>query len=246
MNQLVHIDEFKEVLAHYQLSDEAKRTLRDIHIVLLVGPSSSGRNTIINELVKSGDYYFIVSDTTRQPRVNNGVLEENGREYWFRSEVDILADLKEGKFLEAAIIHNQQVSGISMRELNKAVEQHKIAIDEIEVVGADNIHALIPAAQFLFVLPPSFDEWMTRMSARGELPAVETKRRLESAVAEITMALERDFYTFVVNDTFVQTAKQVDAIIHEQKADQASQDRAKAVAQQLRTDTQQFLEQLVV
>jgi guanylate kinase len=241
MNQLTRIDEFRDVLAQYQLSDEAKQTLQDTQLVLLVGPSSSGRNTIINQLVKSGEYFFVVSDTTRQPRVNNGILEENGREYWFRSEVDVLSDLKEGKFLEAAIIHNQQVSGISIRELKRAEEQHKIAIDEIEVVGADNIHRLVPAAQFIFVVPPSFDEWITRMNARGELPAAETKRRMESAVMEIDTALDRDYYTFVVNDTFMQATKRVDSIIRGHAADAEQQAAAKDVARQLREDTKQFL-----
>jgi len=243
MNQLTHIDEFREILTDYKLSDAAKQALKDVEMVLLIGPSSSGRNTIINELVKSGNYFFVVSDTTRQPRVNNGVLEENGREYWFRSEIDVLDDLKHGRFLEAAIIHNQQVSGMSMRELSKAAEQHKIAINEIEIVGADHVHTLVPNARFLFVVPPSFDEWITRMNARGELPADETKRRLASAVNEITIALESDYFTFVVNDTFMQTAERIDAIIREH-ATAEDQPRAKDVAHQLLADTQQFLQDL--
>src|SRR4051812_45219052 len=112
MNELKHKDDFEKVLAGCQLSDGAKQTLAQTKLLLLVGPSSSGRNTIINELVAEGGYHYIVSDTTRQPRVNNGVLEQDGREYWFRTEEDILADLQAGNFLEAAIIHDQQVSGI--------------------------------------------------------------------------------------------------------------------------------------
>jgi len=244
MSRLNHIDEFREVLSHYQLSEKAKETLQGIRFALLVGPSSSGKNTIINELVKSGDYHCVVSDTTRLPRVNNGILEENGREYWFRSESDLLADLKAGAFLEAAIIHNQQVSGISIRELTSVATDHKIAINEIEVVGADHIHRLVPSAQFVFVVPPSFDEWITRMNARGELPADETKRRLESAVTELQVALKRDYYVFVVNDTFVQTTKRVDAIIRERAVAEDGQDSAKAVARQLLDDTQEFLSRL--
>jgi guanylate kinase len=245
MNQLTRIDEFRDVLANYRLSDKAKQTLEGIRLVLMVGPSSSGKNTIISQLVKSGLYRFVVSDTTRQPRINNGVLEENGHEYWFRSETDVLADLREGKFLEASIIHDQQVSGMSVRELKAAVDEDKIAIDEIEVVGADHVHALFTSAQFLFVVPPSFDEWITRMNARGELPADETKRRFESAIMEITTALDRDFYVFIVNDTFIQTAKQVDAIIRGYDVmDDAAQAKAKEVARQLLRDTQQFMAHL--
>ncbi len=244
MNQLTHIGEFRDVLAHYQLSNDAEETLRGIRLALLVGPSSSGKNTIINELVKSGQYHSIISDTTRKPRVNNGILEENGREYWFRSEDELLADLRAGSFLEAAIIHDQQVSGISIRELKSANNDHKIAINEIEVVGADHVHQLVPSAQFLFILPPSFDEWITRMNARGELPADETKRRLNSAAAEISTALSREYYTFIVNDTFIHTTQRVDQIIREQRSGVEDQVYAQGVAEQLLIDTQHFLANL--
>lgn len=241
MNKLEHLDEFKQILADYQLSDEAKQLLQRLQLVLLVGPTSSGRNTIINELLKSGAYHYIVSDTTRLPRVNNGVLEQDGREYWFRDEQAVLNDLKAGRFLEAAVIHEQQVSGISMRELAAAADEGKVAINEIEVVGARNIHAAKPDALFLFVLPPSFDEWMARMNTRGQLPADEIRRRLTSAVEELTMALDENYYRFIVNDTFMQTARSMNAMILEGKRSEEHQAHGVAVAQQLLADTQAFL-----
>jgi guanylate kinase len=241
MNELTQIDAFKKVLADYHLSDEAKATLAATELALLVGPTSAGRNTIINELLKSGHYHQIVSDTTRQPRSNNGVMEQNGVEYWFRSEDEILADLEAGAFLEAAIIHEQQVSGISIRELEAAANEGKIAINEIEVVGADNIHAAKPDTMFFFVLPPSFDEWMARMSGRGTLPEDEVRRRLESAVKEITIALERDYYCFMVNDTFVQTAHKIDAVVTTKANDSVDQEHGRTVAQQLLADTKAHL-----
>lgn len=239
MNKLDHIDEFRRILADYQIADSAKQVMKQTRLVFLVGPSSSGRNTIINELKKTGQYHQIVSDTTRLPRANNGILEQNGREYWFRSEREILADLKAGQFLEAAIIHNQQVSGISIRELKAAVNEQKIAINEIEVVGADNLHKADPDAMFFFVLPPSVDEWMVRMQARGELPADETRRRLESAVMEIEMALTRDYYIFVVNNTYMQLAKRMHAIITEGQA--VDQEQGRKLAEQLLIDIKQHL-----
>jgi guanylate kinase len=241
MNELKQIEEFRKVLTDYQPSSDAKDALESIKLVLLVGPTSSGRNSIINELLKSDHYHAVVSDTTRNPRQNNGIMEQNGREYWFRSEEDMLKDLSSGQFLEAAIIHNQQVSGISVRELKQATANQKIAINEIEVVGADNVHQANPHAIFIFVIPPSFDEWMARMSSRGQLPADETKRRLSSAVKEITMALDRDFYHFVVNDTFVQTAKKVDAIAKHNETDTASQDAAREVASILLNNIKDYL-----
>jgi len=241
MNELQHRDEFTEILANYQLSDSAKKSLLRIKLVLLVGPSSSGRNTIISELLKSGKYHYIVSDTTRKPRENNGVLEQNGREYWFRTEEELLADLQKGEFLEAAIIHDQQVSGISMRELEVAAAEGKVAINEIEVVGAHNIQAAKPDGLFFFVVPPSFDEWMVRMSARGELPADEVRRRLSSAVQEITTALSRPYYRFIVNDTFAHAAKRIDAIVNGETVPN-DQEQAKDVAGRILNETKRYLE----
>lgn len=241
MNELRQMDDFKKVLASYQLSDEARATLYSTNLALLVGPTSAGRNTIINELLKSGHYHQVVSDTTRQPRSNNGILEQNGVEYWFRSESELLADLQQGAFLEAAIIHQQQVSGISIRELQVAASEGKVAINEIEVVGANNIQAQKPDTRFFFVLPPSFDEWMVRMKTRGELPVDEIKRRLQSAVKEITVALEREYYWFVVNDTFTQTAQKIDRAVKSGANDPAEQQHGRTVAEQLLTATQAHL-----
>lgn len=241
MNHLDHLADFQAVLQNYQPSDTAKTLLQQIPLVLMVGPTSSGRNTIINELLKTDDYHYIVSDTTRQRRTNNGVMEQDGREYWFRSEADMLQDLQNGLFLEAAVIHNQQVSGISIRELARAKDDNKIAVNEIEVVGADHIFAAKPDTRFLFILPPSFDEWMVRITARGQLPEDEMQRRLESAVDEISVALERDYYHFFVNNTFKQTTRAIDEFIKTGVQPEALQAEGLAVARQLLADTKQHL-----
>jgi guanylate kinase len=241
MNHLDHLAAFQAVLQSYQPSDTAKALLQQIPLVLMVGPTSSGRNTIINELLQTGDYHYIVSDTTRQPRANNGIMEQSGREYWFRTETELLRDLQQGLFLEAAVIHNQQVSGISIRELAQAKDDGKIAVNEIEVVGADNIFAAKPDTKFLFILPPSFDEWMVRITSRGQLPEDEMQRRLESAVDEIGIALERDYYHFFVNNTFKQTTRAVDAFIKTGVHPEALQTEGLTVARQLLADIKQHL-----
>ncbi len=181
MNQLKHIDEFRTILETYRLSPTAANTLARTHLVLLVAPTASGRNTIIEELLRIGNYHFVVSDTTRQPRINNGILEQNGRQYWFRSEKEVLEELRRGEFLEAALIHNQQVSGISIRELEVAREAQKIAITDVEIAGANNIHRAKPDTLIVFMTPPTFDIWLERIHSRGVMPADELERRLQSA-----------------------------------------------------------------
>jgi guanylate kinase len=241
MNQLTRLEDFQKVLANYTPSEEAKALLAKLPLVLFVGPTSSGRNTIIYELVKSGRYHFIVSDTTRQPRMHNGKLEENGGPYWFRAEADVLHDLEAGQFIEAAIIHNQQVSGMSMRELVAATDKGKIAVHEMEVAGAHTIHAVKPDGIFLFIISPSFNEWQARMQSRGSLPEEEVRRRMQSAVDEITVALERDYYHFVVNDTFIDTAQRIDDIISGKPQSDEVQIAARQTAEKLLADTRAYL-----
>jgi guanylate kinase len=239
-NKLKHLEEFQKALENYSISDASKQILLSTKLALMVGPTSCGRNTVIRELVKHGGYQFLVSDTTRAMRMNDGVMEQNGVEYWFRSEEDVLADLKAGTFLEAAIIHAQQVSGVSMRELQSARDHGAIGTTDIEIVGVDNIMAINPSAHAIFVLPPSFDEWQNRLHHRGAMAPAEKRRRMESAVEEFAHALEVDYYRFVINDTIEHAVSQVDAITSGERND-AVESQGRALATDLLEKTQKLL-----
>lgn len=242
MNSLRHIDEFRSILGTYHLSAAAQQTLNATNLVLLVGVTSSGRNTIIERLLKTGDYYHIVSDTTRKLRTKDGVpIEKDGREYWFRTEEEVLADLHEGAYIEAAIIHNQQVSGCNIRELAAADKNQKIAIKDIEPGGAHTIHGYKPDTTIVFVIPPTFEEWMVRLHSRSDLPEDEILRRLESACEEIVTVLDRDYYTFIVNHDLDESVVDVHQIAKLRHHDEQKERAARMTAEQLYRDAQAFL-----
>lgn len=240
-NTLERLEEFQEVLADYRISDAGTEILRQTKLVLLVGPTSAGRNTIINALVRTGEYHVIVSDTTRKPRRNNGVLEQNGREYWFRTEEAMLEDLRAGRFLEAALIHNQQVSGMSLRELERARQEGKVAVNEIEIVGMQNIIAVKPDTFALFVVPPTFEIWMQRMDERGKMPLAEKIRRMESAAKEFEAALMHDFYVYIVNDEFEHSVERIHQRVFEGVHDTVHQAHGRDVIEKLLIETRTFL-----
>lgn len=209
---LNHAEQFKNILKNYQMSEKSVEILNSTEFVMLSAISSSGRNTIIRELLKTDDFYFIVSDTTRAKRVNDGVMEQDGVEYWFRTEEEFLTDLENGKFVEAAIIHNQQVSGVSIRELDFARKNKKIAISDIEVQGVHNIMQHSKLAVPIFVLPPSYEEWMERWMKRGKITDAEYDNRIASAKQELTRALEEGYYHFLINDDLQEAVKGVTQI----------------------------------
>jgi guanylate kinase len=210
---LQHYQEFKDVLENYHPSEHAKEVLKQLKMVLLIAPTSGGKNTIIRELSNTGRYYYIVSDTTRPPRTNDGLKEEDGRDYWFRSEEEMLADLAAGEFLEAELLHGQQVSGISIRELEKALNAEKLAIADVDIEGVHNIIKAKPDAIVIMIIPPSFEEWQRRLAGRGKMRPDEQKRRFETAQRLLDDGLANNFYHFVISENVQQSASIVDAIV---------------------------------
>lgn len=241
-SHLDHLDEFESVLANYHVGATAQRILAEIRLAILTGPTSSGRDTIINKLLETGYYNCIVSDTTRPPRTNNGKLEQNGVEYWFRSEDEFLADLKDGGYLEAELVHQQQIYGTSVRELKRVHDNHKIAVTDVDIGGARHIVAAKPDTAAILVLPPSYDEWQRRLLGRGAMSAEEYRRRAETALEIFQAPLNLDFFKIVINDDLDDAVRQVDAIVRTGIIDPAMQAKGKRLAQELYERTKESLE----
>ena len=241
---LVRRSEFKEALERYQPSPEARTVLKSTPLVLLVGPSSSGRNTIIAELLKTGRYHFIVSDTTRPRRVNNGVLERDGVEYWFVSEDEMLTAIQDGDYLEAELLFDQQVSGTSMRELRKTQQEGRIAITDIDVGGINAILHTKPDTIALLLLPPSFEVWQQRLHQRGNMTIDEKRRRFETACRIFDACANDHRMTIVINDQLDRAVSQVRRIAEEGIIDTQDQLHGRAIAQRLLADTQTLLKRM--
>lgn len=236
---LQYYSEFRDALEKYHVSERALQAIEKLKLVLLLAPTSAGKNTIIRHQLDSGRYYYIVSDTTRQPRVNDGVMEKNGREYWFRTEEEMLEDIRKGGYLEAEIIHQQQVSGMSIRELEKARRQNKIAITDIDIKGIHNVMRVKPSATIILLIPPGLDEWQRRMAARGQMTSEEKIRRFQTALNIFEDGLRQDYYHFVISENVEQSGAIIDAIL----AGRANphQGRGHSLIQQLQSNLQEQL-----
>lgn len=212
--KLEKIEEFKEVLREYRPSPAAMELLRKTPLIIMLGISGGGRNTIINHLINSKKYHFIVSDTTRPPKFRDGAMERDGVNYNFRSEDEVLNDLRHGKFLEAELIHNQQVSGISIRELEKATASGKIPINEVDVGGTMSIKRAKPDTKFFFVVPPNYEEWMYRLHGREVMSDEEAHNRITTAVRVLERGLESEHFIFIINDSSRRSAESIDRQMH--------------------------------
>lgn len=231
---LRHKEEFRQLLKTYQPSDAAKQLLAGMPLVILQGITGSGRNTIIDYMTQHMPYHQVVSDTTRPPKVRDGKMEEDGVAYFFRSEEDLLQDLQQGLFLEAELIHEQQVSGISIRELERAQASGKIPINEVAREGVGNIRRAKPDTSVFFVMPPSYDEWVRRIKGREAMSPEEFTNRTQSAVLELEEALEVDYFAYIVNHTVEQSARNIEDT-RANGINQERQDEGRRVASEILT-----------
>ncbi|MFO0971139.1 MAG: hypothetical protein U0520_02190 [Candidatus Saccharimonadales bacterium] len=238
MNYLQLRKDFENILQSYQASEASQQVLKQSKIALFDGPSASGRNTITVELVKTGRYHQIVSDTTRLPRTNNGITEQDGVEYWFKTEREFLEGLEKGLYIEAAIIHNQQVSGVSVAEVERAHASGKIAITDIQSDGVESFLRYNADPACFFIVPPSLTVWLSRLQARGALGEDERRRRLQSAASEIEHALQNDYYHIVVNDDLQLAVQTIDAFCQKQLP---TSEGDRAVAETLLGDIRKIL-----
>ncbi len=209
-------EKFQQLLSGYTPSAKARQILAGVDLVILQGISGAGRNTLINKLVQKGSFHFIISDTTRPPKHRDGAMEQDGVQYYFRTEEQVLSDLENGMFLEAELIHSQQVSGISVREIDRASISGKTPINEVAREGVVNIRKAKPDTTFIFVLPPSYDEWLARLAKREVMSDQELANRKQSAIDEIKEALAAADFKFIVNDDLERTSQ---AIINGIKGD---------------------------
>lgn len=243
-NELKHLDEFRRLLESYKLSDEVVDELSKVTLVVLTAPTSAGRNTIIRELVKGDDYRFLVSDTTRHPRMNDGVMEEDGTVYWFKTEEEVLKSLKNDEYIAPAIIHAQQVSAINVSEIIKTYKADKIAVTEIEVQGVKSLSEYKPDLIAIFVVPPSFEEWMDRIKKRGLMSGAEFKRRLTSAINEFTYALESDNFIFLINDDLSESVEKIRSIVSSSSADMREQELGRKLVTDLKEKSKKLFSTL--
>ncbi len=214
-------------LQGYQPSEQAQELIRTTSVVLLVGISGAGKDTIKHHLLTDAPgYRHIVSHTTRAPRANNGVMETDGVDYHFIdwSKAAEMVDAQE--FIEAKI-YAGNLYGTSTTDIQLAKQHGETAITALEVQGVEEYKKISSSVKAIFLLPPSYAVWQERYRKRyggkfGE-HSEDIQRRMQTALIELNLALTDGFFTFVVNDHLAGTVKAVDAVARGQQVDDQGQ-----------------------
>lgn len=175
--------------------------------VILSSPSGGGKTTIRKELLSlRADMGYSVSATTRMPRH----AEVEGKDYHFLTTGEFLARRERGEFAESAEVHGR-LYGTLRREVSRVLESGRHVILDIDVQGAAQIVQAFPESVSIFLLPPSIDVLLTRLTARKTEDLSDLKVRLHDARVELG-AVERYQYV-VVNDDLSRAVRDVSAIV---------------------------------
>ena len=168
------------------------RENREGLLVVLSGPSGSGKDTVLGELCMD-DVEISISLTTRQKRP----WEYDGTHYYFVEREYFEEKLGNNEILEYTQ-YNGNYYGTPKSTIDEWLGQGKTVILKIEVEGAANIRALYPNCVSVFLLPPSLEVLTQRLFHRESEDAAEIERRMEIAKQELECAAGYDYV--ILND----------------------------------------------
>lgn len=175
-------------------------------LYVVSAPSGAGKTSLLKAVLeKMPELKLSISHTTRAQRPG----EEDGKDYHFVSTEQFKAMLKEDSFLEHAEVFGN-FYGTSKLWLEQQLAQGHDVILEIDWQGARQVRKLMPQCKSIFILPPSKQELLHRLTGRGQDSEQVIAKRMNAAHAEIVHYDEYDY--LVINDDFEIACKELSAI----------------------------------
>lgn len=171
-------------------------------LLIFSAPSGSGKSTILHWLMDKHpelNIAFSVSATSRSPRCNNGVMEQDGVDYYFLKLEDFLSKIEAGEFLEYEEVYPGGFYGTLRKPIEEMLDKGINVAFDIDVKGGVNIKKQFGSqALSMFIQAPSVEELRRRIQERGSDTPEQIATRIGKAEYEMTFAPQFD--EVIVND----------------------------------------------
>ena len=192
-------------------------------MIVVSGPSGSGKTTLCDLLLEwSPAMRYSVSCTTRPPRPG----EIDGTDYFFVSEEEFDRRLRDGEFMEHAVVHGHHYA-TPIAAVERLVAEGADAIMDIDVQGAASIRAMVRSGDALaerlrrafvdiFIAPPTSADLEQRLRRRNTDDERTIQCRLVNAKAELRHW--RNYTYVVVNDKLDRAVVRMQSIVTAEKS----------------------------
>ena len=156
-------------------------------LFLIVGPSGSGKGTVIAELKKVfPEFIYPISYTTRA--IREGEKPDDVYHYVAREEFEKM--IAEDDFLEYAIVHSNEYYGTPKSDIVEPLKLGKTVVREVDIQGFNSIKEIFPKEHLvsIFMKVTDPEDLKQRILRRGQMSEEELARRMESAKKEMAKA----------------------------------------------------------
>jgi len=150
-------------------------------LIVLSGPSGVGKDAVLIRMrASSYPLEYITTITTRKKRAK----ERNNVDYHFVSTEQFQEMIARNELLEWASVYGNWY-GVPKQPVKQALDNGRDTIVKVDIQGATTIKKILPQAVFIFLMPSTMAELITRLKQRHTESSFNLNLRVETAEKEI-------------------------------------------------------------
>jgi|SRR6185312_2335224 len=184
-------------------------------VVVIAGPSGSGKNAIIGTILKRfSDCCILVTATTRSMRPG----EAEGVDYYFLTSERFDEEMRSGNIPEHRYVPQLNTHyGLYLPDLKKKLSEGKIVFAAVDIEGANYLKQNFNATT-IFIMPESMGQFRSRLRARNpEWSDREFETRMKISEEEIRIhAPQYDYRVVNADGSLPETVEQVIEILQKE------------------------------